>query len=115
MLTLTPLALPLLLSSTAPQPAASDLMAAIPEEAVVALHMPNPKAVIAARETNNLMAFMLDPEWESIAGMFMDAEVPEEAAALEQLKDLRDSAVEALSDSSGMVMFATAFPETGRR
>lgn len=115
MLTLAPLALPLLLSSTAPQPAASDLMAAIPEEAVVAFHMPNPKAVIAARETNNLVAFMLDPEWESIAGMFMDAEVPEEAAALDQLKDLRDNAVEALSDSSGMVMFATAFPETGKK
>ncbi len=115
MLTLAPLALPLLVSSAAPQPAASDLMAAIPEEAVVAFHMPNPKAVIAARETNNLVAFMLDPEWESIAGMFMDAEIPEEAAALDQLKDLRDNAVEALSDSSGMVMFATAFPETGKK
>ena len=107
------LALPLLLSAAPHQPAASDLMAAIPENAVVAFHMPNPKAVVAARETNDLVAFMMDPEWESIAGLLMDMDDPEEAAGLNQLKGLRDRAIEAMTDCSGLVMFATTLPETG--
>ena len=50
MLALTPLALPLLLSAGgSPQPATSDLLAAIPEDALIAGHVPDPRAIIAAR------------------------------------------------------------------
>ncbi|MGB0332495.1 MAG: hypothetical protein ACPGPE_11840, partial [Planctomycetota bacterium] len=113
MLNLTPLALPLLLANGAPAPAASDLMAAIPEEAVVALHVPNPRAIIAARETNDLVAFMLDPEWESIAALLMEEEGTEEAEMLGELKAFRDRAIEAMSDSSGLAVYVTTVPETG--
>ena len=113
MLNLTPLALPLLLANGAPTPAASDLMAAIPEEAVVALHVPNPRAIIAARETNDLVAFMLDPEWESIAALLMEEEGTEETEMLGELKAFRDRAIEAMSDSSGLAVYVTTVPETG--
>lgn len=113
MLALTPLALPLLLSAGgSPQPATSDLLAAIPEDALIAVHVPDPRAIIAARETNAMVGFMLDPEWESIAALFM-GESEESVGMLDELKGLRQQAIEAMSDAAGLVAFATTAPETG--
>ncbi len=113
MLALTPLALPLLLSAGgSPQPATSDLLAAIPEDALIAVHVPDPRAIIAARETNAMVGFMLDPEWESIAALFM-GEDEGSVRMLDELKGLRQQAIEAMSDAAGLVAFATAAPETG--
>ena len=99
----------LLSAGGSPQPATSALLAAIPEDALIAVHVPDPRAIIAARETNAMVGFMLDPEWESIAALFM-GEDEESVRMLDELKGLRQQAIEAMSDAAGLVAFATAAP-----
>ena len=61
-LTLLPLVAP-----AAPAPAPSDaLLSVVPADALVCIHAPNPKALIASRDTNAWMAFALDARWESV-------------------------------------------------
>ncbi len=105
-ISLLPLLLPTLLAPATTSPAvtpARDLLAAVPASAILAVNVPNPKALIASRETNDLIAFAMDPEWQAITNLLL-AEFEEEELAAE-IETWRKTVISALSDATGLVLF----------
>lgn len=103
--------LPLLVSTftpgplPAPAPAEVNLLAALPAETFAVLHVPNPKAITASRETSRWVAFAMDAEWDSLlTGLVKSVDVD---AAPEELSAWRERILGSLADSSGLVGFAS--------
>lgn len=105
---LHPLILPLLTaiappSSAAPAPA-DELLSVVPDSAIFAARVSNPRALVAQRETNDWVAFMLDAEWETVihkAGSLLE----EEDVGPAEVIAWRDLMIQAFSDMTGAVFF----------
>lgn len=114
-LTLLPLVAP-----AAPAPTPSDaLLSVVPADALVCVHAPNPKALIASRDTNAWMAFALDARWESVIDDLTPLMADDRAEAIAaQVKTMRRTLIEAAEDCTGAVVFvdvesAGAAPRVG--
>ena len=101
-LTLLPLVAP-----AAPAPTPSDaLLSVVPADALVCVHAPNPKALIASRDTNAWMAFALDARWESVIDDLTPLMADDRAEAIAaQVKTMRRTLIEAAEDCTGAVVF----------
>lgn len=96
--------LPLLLAPAANGSAPTrDLLAALPENTFLAVHAPDPRALVAARETNDWIAFAMDPEWDAIAGQLLTQF--DENALADEMTRWRQMLLRALADSTGFVAF----------
>ena len=87
-----------------------NLLAALPSDAFAVLHVPNPRALMASRETNRWVAFATDAEWDSLlAGMLtaLDLSSEDSEAAPEEVSAWRERVLGSFADSTGMVAFAS--------
>ncbi|MEM9382537.1 MAG: hypothetical protein AAGB93_21470 [Planctomycetota bacterium] len=84
-------------------PGARDLLAALPDSTFLAVHGSDPRALVAARETNDWVAFAMDPEWQAISTLLL-GQFDEEAEATE-MEGWRQMLFRALGDSTGFVAF----------
>ncbi|MEE2939599.1 MAG: hypothetical protein VX460_04375, partial [Planctomycetota bacterium] len=112
-LTLLPLVAP-----AAPAPGDA-LLSVVPPDALVCVHAPNPKALIASRDTNAWVAFALDARWESVIDDITPLMADGEGEAIAaQVKAMRRTRIEAAEDCTGAVVFvdveaASARPRVG--
>ena len=102
------LSLPLLATfvpTAGPAPeAANDLLSVVPDSAVFAAQISNPRALLAQRETNDWVAFMLDAQWETVidkAGSILE----EEDIGAAEIIAGRELIIQAFSDTTGVVFF----------
>ena len=89
--------------NTLPAPTSNDLLSAIPDTAVFAVHGANPKALIASRDTSNWVAFALDAEWDTVISEF--AWMADDEAAAEEIQEWRQMLIGAMADTTGFVGF----------
>lgn len=102
-LTLLPLVAP-----AAPAPGDA-LLSVVPADALVCVHAPDPRALIASRDTNAWMAFALDARWESVIDDLTPLMVEGEGEAIAaQIKAMRRTLIEAAEDCTGAVIFVDA-------
>ena len=102
-LTLLPLVAP-----AAPAPGDA-LLSVVPANALVCVHAPDPRALIASRDTNAWMAFALDARWESVIDDLTPLMVDGEGEAIAaQIKAMRRTLIEAAEDCTGAVVFVDA-------
>ena len=84
---------------------ANDLLSVIPDSAVFAAQISNPRALLAQRETNDWVAFTLDAQWETViqkAGSILE----EEDITAAEIIAGRELVIQAFSDTTGVVFFA---------
>ncbi len=102
-LTLLPLVAP-----AAPAPGDA-LLSVVPANALVCVHAPDPKALIASRDTNAWMAFALDARWESVIDDLTPLMAGGQGEAIAaQIKAMRRTLIEAAEDCTGAVVFVDA-------
>ena len=103
--------LPLLVSTFAAAPPAAEvnLLAGLPSHTFAALHIPNPKALIARRETSRWVAFATDAQWDPLLRNLLSS-FGEEASP-EEFSAWRERVLGSLADSTGMVAFVAGSPK----
>lgn len=96
--------LPLTFLAPAPTvPTSGDLLSAIPDTALIAVHGSNPKALIASRDTNDWVAFALDAEWNTIIDQFAGA--ADQGVTAKEIQSWRNVFIGAMADTTGFVGF----------
>ncbi|MEM6675009.1 MAG: hypothetical protein AAF726_19325 [Planctomycetota bacterium] len=80
-----------------------DLLAAIPKDTFLAVHAPDPRGLVASRETSSWLGFAMDPEWNSIVGPLLS--VLDVDADPDEMALWRDRLFQALADANGFVAF----------
>ncbi len=106
------LALPLLGGSPAPLAhQGQSLLAALPEDTFLVARLPDPKALLAQRETSSWVAFAMDSQWDVfLPELLLGMEEPEWAAAAPAW---RGRILGALGDANEVVGFASGPVEQG--
>ncbi|MGK0480746.1 MAG: hypothetical protein ACJAQ3_000711 [Planctomycetota bacterium] len=94
--------------SSSPAANESSLLAALPSGTIAALHVPNPRALIASRETNRWVGFATDPQWDRFIGQSLAAIGDNVAAA--EVRAWRENVLGSMSDSTSMVLFLAGDP-----